>query len=117
MRTATLFECDFFDFCKMRDNTDRYKRFADAYNKAYYDSKPDERKKTLDDEWRNRWKSSESGEDFEIRIAQLVVRSQRTTIFRAFTQAKKLQNRIQVSCCVLMWFMSRDRFVCGITTL
>ena len=73
----------------MRDNTDRYKRFADAYNKAYYDSKPDERKKTLHDEWRNRWKSSESDEDFEIRIAQLMVRSQRKTIFHAFVQAKK----------------------------
>ena len=55
----------------MRDNTDRYKRFADAYNKAYYDSKPDERKQTLDDEWRNRWKSSERDKDFEIRIAQI----------------------------------------------
>ena len=74
---------------KKQDNTQSYKYFSNAFNKAYSDMTNERRKKSLDSEWKGKWKNvSVHGEiEFRERVAQLLAKSKKSTLFSSFAKA------------------------------
>ena len=74
---------------KKVDNTERYKRFSEAYKRAYKNVKAEDRKKAIDAEWRDKWKPNvQDDEKFERRILHLCTKSKATSIFHSFNKSK-----------------------------